>query len=487
MRDIIIILIALFASSCAYAAQDTVYLTVDDAIVMARYSSPEATRIKVEYQTKLWEREIFLSSLKPQLVFNAVLPELDRKVGQVPQSDGTVKFVRVANSSLRTSLSVEQAIALTGGTLSVGSEILRYDNIERKTHSYAAYPLNITLQQPVMGFNSLKWGKRIEPVKLLEVNRAFARNMELCVQRTLSMFYTLMQHQIRLQIAQSNLSINQHLLNIATERYRLGKISRSEVISVELNYRKSSNQLVEAQDNKRRSQVELLIFLGMPITSELVLVEPDLPQKVTLELGKVVELSRQNSYHEALNRRRLIEADASVAEAKAKSGVSAQLNVIMGWSGSSERLNQMDFSSGDRQEVYFGLHIPILDWGKGRARVKTAIEARKMVQLNAEQEMVALEREAILLVERMYMLSSKVENTKVIDSLARERFSIDAQRYVSQNISFTDFSIAQQEKDLAQSAYILSLEEYWLTFYRLRELTLFDFEHHRSLVDSISL
>ena len=31
--------------------------------------------------------------------------------------------------------------------------------------------------------------------------------------------------------------------------------------------------------------------------------------------------------------------------------------------------------------------------------------------------MVALEREAILLVERLYMLSSKVENTKVIMAL----------------------------------------------------------------------
>jgi len=486
MWRLLVLFTYLLFTNNALAERDTVYLTMNDAILIARYSSPESVRVKVEYQTKLWEREIFLSSLKPQLVLNTTLPQLERKVGEVPQSDGTVKFVRYANSSLQTSLSVEQAIPLTGGTLSIGSELLRYDNIESKAHSYAAYPINIALRQPIMGYNSLKWGKKIDPIKLEEINREYARNIELSIQRTLNLFYSLIQHQINLQIAESNLKINQHLYNIAKERYQMGRISQSELISVELNFLKSKNQQVTTQEYKRKSQIELLIYLGIPISSELVLVEPNIPQKMNLELGKIVELSRKNSYHEALNRRKLMEAEAGIAEAKAKAGVSAQLNLIMGWSGSSDNLNQMDFSSGDRQEVYFGLTIPILDWGKGRSRVKTAIETRKMVQLNIDQESVALEHEAILLFEQINLLSSKVENTKLIDSLAQVRFNIDAQRYVSQNISFTDFSIAQQEKDIAKSAYISCLQEYWIALYRLRELTLYDFENNISLVAILS-
>jgi hypothetical protein len=44
------------------------------------------------------------------------------------------------------------------------------------------------------------------------------------------------------------------------------------------------------------------------------------------------------------------------------------------------------------------------------------------------------------------------------------------------NLSITDLSIAFQEKDQAKRDYVFALRDYWKAFYRLRYLSLYDFE-----------
>ena len=44
------------------------------------------------------------------------------------------------------------------------------------------------------------------------------------------------------------------------------------------------------------------------------------------------------------------------------------------------------------------------------------------------------------------------------------------------NVTITDLGIAQQEKDKNRRSYVESLRDYWMAYYELRELTLYDFE-----------
>ncbi|NVK50264.1 MAG: TolC family protein, partial [Cyclobacteriaceae bacterium] len=57
-------------------------------------------------------------------------------------------------------------------------------------------------------------------------------------------------------------------------------------------------------------------------------------------------------------------------------------------------------------------------------------------------------------------------------------------RYQSGNVSITDLSIAQNEKDTNRRAYFSALKDYWLAYYELRALTLFDFENQELLYKS---
>jgi outer membrane protein len=52
---------------------------------------------------------------------------------------------------------------------------------------------------------------------------------------------------------------------------------------------------------------------------------------------------------------------------------------------------------------------------------------------------------------------------------------------VSGKVGITDLNLAVQEKDLARRQNIATLRDYWLNYYNLRRITLYDFEKGRRL------
>ncbi len=75
------------------------------------------------------------------------------------------------------------------------------------------------------------------------------------------------------------------------------------------------------------------------------------------------------------------------------------------------------------------------------------------------------------------MLQEQIKITRVADDIAQRRYNITKSRYLIGKIDITDMNIALTEKDEAKSRYIQSLEDYWMAYFNLRRLTLFDFEN----------
>lgn len=57
-----------------------------------------------------------------------------------------------------------------------------------------------------------------------------------------------------------------------------------------------------------------------------------------------------------------------------------------------------------------------------------------------------------------------------------KRFEVAYNRYVIGRITIDNLYVAQSEKDAALSQYVQALRAYWQAYYRLRRLTLYDFE-----------
>ena len=74
------------------------------------------------------------------------------------------------------------------------------------------------------------------------------------------------------------------------------------------------------------------------------------------------------------------------------------------------------------------------------------------------------------------MLKEQVKITRLADDIAQRRYNITKNRYLIGKIAITDMNIALTEKDEAKQRYIQSLRDFWIAYFNLRRLTLYDFE-----------
>ncbi|MDE3057397.1 MAG: TolC family protein [Bacteroidota bacterium] len=97
---------------------------------------------------------------------------------------------------------------------------------------------------------------------------------------------------------------------------------------------------------------------------------------------------------------------------------------------------------------------------------------------------MALEQKVTYQVAHFNLLQTQVAVAAKADTVARRRFEVAKNRYLIGKIDIPNLFIAQSEKDAARRVRIQTLRDYWSTYFRLRRLTLFDFENNRLLVSS---
>ena len=103
------------------------------------------------------------------------------------------------------------------------------------------------------------------------------------------------------------------------------------------------------------------------------------------------------------------------------------------------------------------------------------------MQQQVKQNEISLRTNVLQTVQAFLNLQQEVQLAKELQILAQNRFDIARDSYGLGAINVTDLIFSQQEIDLALRTYILVLGDYWLSFYRLQQLTLFDFETNQPL------
>ena len=69
--------------------------------------------------------------------------------------------------------------------------------------------------------------------------------------------------------------------------------------------------------------------------------------------------------------------------------------------------------------------------------------------------------------------------------VSQKREQMTRNRYFIGKIGVTDLNIAIGEKEAARRSYMSALREFWLAYYDLRRITLYDFERQVSLVRQV--
>ena len=134
-----------------------------------------------------------------------------------------------------------------------------------------------------------------------------------------------------------------------------------------------------------------------------------------------------------------------------------------------------------QQIANVGFNVPLVDWGRRKALMQTALANKKLRDYEIEQSKIIFEQEIITKVRQFEMMRLQIEITKKSDQVAQERYNVAQNRYLIGKIDITNLNIALTEKDNAKRSYLDALKSFWTAYYDLRRLTLYDFANKQLL------
>lgn len=455
--------------------------TLSEVVQLARVQSISSKQAVTRKKTNYWQYRSFIADFKPQLSLNGILPGFTRSYIQVVQPDGTISFRNVSYNNSLVNLGLSQNIALTGGTIFVQKELQRFDDFDRKSTSYNGIPVEIGINQPLFRFNEMKWIRKIEPLKFQEGSQQFVSSLEQVSLDATGYYFELLVAQVNLQIAEKNRSNSDTLFKIAGHKLQLGKISQNDLLQLQMGLLTAQKDLASAKQAAAVASMQLKMFLSSRNEQSLELEIPIEAGEFEIDTKVALEEAFANRSDAIGFKRRLLEAEMETQRAKKENGLNASLQATFGLSNQGARPGDIYVNPQDRESVRLEFVLPIMTWGRNKARSEIARANQEFAQQSVEQDKLTFEQQIFTQVTLLQMLQKQAKLTKLADGIAANRYQIAQDRFILSDLSVTDLGIAMQEKDRARRDYIIALRDYWQSYYSLRLLTLYDFEKNEKI------
>ncbi len=462
-------------------ASDTLHLSLQQVVELAKSNSIDARQAIAVRETRYWQWRTFKSAYQPQLALNGVLPGYSKTYTSVLQPNGSVLFQPVHNDNSSLTVNFSQSLTATGGTLYGTTQLQRFHDFDRHNVLYNGVPYGIGYTQPLFQFNSLKWDKKIEPLKYRESQQAFIEAQEKIAYTVSEYFFDLLLAQVNLSVAELNLRTTADILRIAGLKFELGKISRNEILQLQLEQVNAQKSAGAALRDMEIASLHLRSYTGQEGAGKIDLDIPGPPGDMVISTEQVIAEARENRSDALAFVRRVAEAKRDVAQAKGQNGLMATLSANLGFSNSASSIPGVYRSPQDQQLVQLQLSLPLMDWGRSKSRTKTAEANERFTNYAVEQDKQVFIQQIVTQVTLFNMMKNQLALSTRADSIASEKYKIARERYVLGDLSITDLSFASRENDQAKRDYVASLRDFWTAYYQLRYLSLYDFEKKQKI------
>jgi len=478
-----IVFLLLFFITAQVLAQDVlkISLSLRNVVDLSISQSSAIKYVQNQDVNYYWRWKNHQTRFRPQLTLSGDLPNFENQTKPITQPDGSIKFNDVTQLETSAQLSISQPIPQLGAYVYAASGLVRLQDFNNSTIGYSGVPVSVGITQPLFAYNWMKWSRRTEPLVYEEAQKRFIENIEEISYNATARFFNYLKIQTNYSLAESNLANSQDNLKIAMVKKELGNISENDFSRIQLSVFNAQKALNNARIALKNADYELKKYIGLDQNREIELiipldmflweVNPDIALKESLENRKETPQFE----------RRLIQADRDLTRAKRAAGIGATLNMSYGVSNSSNDFSGVYRTPEQQQNVRLSLRLPIMDWGRSESQVKLAESQRELVLYDVDQDRQDFERGVVVQVEQFNLIRSQITTAKAADRVAEEGYKIALKKFQNGEISITDLNISLQERESAKRDYISSIENYWESYFRLREITLYDFEFKQKI------
>lgn len=450
---------------------------------MAQQHSTDALAASTRLANSKWVFRSYKADLLPALSFRGTLPNFNRSITSIDQDDGSQAFVSRSLASSFGNVTLDQNIGLTGGSIFFSTGLQRLDVFgTNSSTSYLSSPVSIGINQDIFSFNPYKWQKQIEPLKLEEAERKLIEDKQDIAIECINRFFNFYDAIINLELARINYANSDTLYKISKGRYQVGKIAEHELLQMELNLLEARKNLQQSKIDSRIAKAKLSNYLGLDNADEIELIPPLITDTFSVFPERAVEIAVAQRSDMLEMQRLKLQAERELDRAKKNAGPNISLSASYGLSGSDIVLTDAYGNTLPQEQFRAGVNIPITNWGKGKAQIKIAESNRALTDLQLRVQRLNLEQEVYNHATQFNFRQQEYYIAAKSDTIGQKRYEIAYKRFLIGKIDITDLNLALRDKDSSRRSFVSAMRNYWIDYYRLKKLTLFDFENEKYLV-----
>ena len=377
-----------------------------------------------------------------------------------------------------------QNFDLLGGTFYVDTQLDYLRNFgDVNSTQFSTVPFRIGYQQDLLGFNAFRWDRKIEPLKFEKVKKQFIYNSESVSEEAVNYFFSLAMAQADYRLAEENLTTADTLYAIGEQRQKIAAISQADLLTLKLDKVNARNTLKNAEITRKRAMSALATFLNLDKNTYIEIDLPSRPRYVDIPTDRALLLAKENNPTYLEQRQNVLEAEREVDRTKKESRFNASVNASVGFNQVADNLGAVYRNLLQQDLVSLTVSIPLVDWGVRKGKYNMARNNLNVVKIAARQEEISLEEDVMMTVSDFNVQQDLIASASEALDLAELAYDQTRRRFIIGKADISSLTLSLNRQQEAQKNYIQALQNYWLNYYKIRKLTLHDFESGMSLSD----
>lgn len=185
-----------------------------------------------------------------------------------------------------------------------------------KSTQFTSVPIRLGYSQSLVGYNSFKWERKIEPLKYEKVKKEFVYNVEAVSVQATTYFFNLAMAQAEYNLAKENMVSSDTLYSIGVQRQKIAAISKADLLTLKLDVVNARNTLQNKASALKRAMFSLVSFLNLDKNTVIDIDLPVRPQELVIPVDKALQMAHENNPQLLGLKQNVLEAERNVDKTK---------------------------------------------------------------------------------------------------------------------------------------------------------------------------
>jgi outer membrane protein TolC len=494
-RDLLVLPAAQLITPRTQGAADagTLELTLDRMVELGLRDSYRVRQLRLEVERTRSLLRAAQAGLKSRVDLEVAAPEF-QAITEQRWNSNLQRNELIAENSRRwqTNLSVRQPVILfgfpTNGTLSLNNRVYRYSQIDGDEYDIQYYNRYfLGYDQPLFQPNEMKNDLEEAQLNLESSELEYQDDVVGMIDDLASDYYELVEDAQRQEMAADVVRDLETAIGIAREVAAASPARGIEIDQLQVELANAREDHSQAGSSLRLQTEDLKQRLRLPAATDI-LITPDLSvQPVQVNPERAIELARTLAPRMRTLAINVRENEIRMDETRGQGGFRMNLGFTYGREMEDPLFRNLLREPRNSYTLDVTARVPIWDWGQRGHRIQAQAHSLERARLSVEQAQSEIDTSVRSQVRSLEDYRQRLVNMQQNLDLARKTTDSTMDRYRSGEVGLVDLLQTIDREASTAENFLSAYMGYQRTLLRLNELTFYDFQSERPLVDRFAV